>query len=184
MKKVAAIILISCLWLFSSCQTEMVTIGVREYDPDADEPESIHVDFAYYNSPEDLVRISDVIAVASVDTLKYVKVDFEDDSISESRGMYAELFLTDVLHTSKKSVADGLTLNVYIEYDPDYENIAEPGIEEGGEYMFFLAEFEDEASAVFRDFFDYYVISDFGKFKIEPTDENIAKFNKLIKSIR
>ena len=182
MKKLVLLILMMILILVS-CQTDMVAKGIREYNPDEDEPENIHVDFAFYYSDEEFVEMADVIGIITVETLKHVIVEPEDPSISPSKSMYGEFKFNKVLYTDEKGISDDITVNIHIFYQPEFENIPAPGFEVGGEYLVFLQDFTG-MPMVYTNFYDYILLFDYSKFKLDATEKNISKISELIDSIK
>jgi len=183
MKKLLVLSLLISLVLVS-CQTEMVSKGVREYEPDPAEAGHLEVDFAYYYSYEDFVEKSDIIGIVAVEELKHVIVEPEDPGHGDSRCMYGEFKFIEVMYSSKKGISDGLTANVCIWYEPAFANIRAPEIELGGEYLVFLAEFPKDIPMVFTNFFDYQLINDFRLFKMEATEDNKTRISELIDTFK
>ena len=64
---------------------------------------------------------------------------------------------------------------------PEFENIPAPGIEVGGEYLVFLKNFTG-MPMVYTNFYDYILLFDYSKFKLDATEKNISEISELIDS--
>lgn len=157
--------------------------GIMRYTPDKDEPQDLQVDFFYTFSNEELVEQADVIAKIKVEEISHIMITSMDKSIFEQESMYGKFRVMDIYFTKDKKVKKNSLLDIWIDYDPAFANIAAPGIEFDGEYIVFLKKLDKDYPQAWE-FFDYFLINDFVKHKMEMSDENEALVRKLIKRLR
>lgn len=160
-----------------------ISEGIHRYIPDKDEPQDLHVDFFYSFSNEELVDKADVIAKIKVEEISNVLITSMDKSIYEQKSMYGNFRVIDIYYSNNKKVKKNSRLKVSIFYEPAFSNIAAPGIEENGEYLVFLEKLPKDFPKAWE-FFDYSLISDFNKYKMDISDENIIMIRDLVKKLR
>lgn len=141
------------------------------------------MDFAFYYGDEEFVEKADVIGIVTIEMLKHVIVEPEDPLISPSKSMYGEFKFDKVLNTSDKGISDDINVNVHIFYQPEFENIPAPEIEVGGVYLVFLKNFTG-IPIVYTNFYDFILLFDYSKFRLDATEKNISKIIQLIDSIK
>lgn len=157
--------------------------GIQIYTPDENAPKNIHVDFFYSNTHEELVEMSDVIAIARVERLEHIYITSTQKYVEENVSMYGKLRILDKFYSTDDTMKNEELLDVWIFYDPRFENIIAPDMEEGGEYIVFLKRIRGDMPSEW-DFFDYSLLSDYVKYKVDVTKKNVTKIKQLISDIK
>ena len=160
-----------------------ISEGIHKYIPDKDEPQDVVVDFFYSFSNEELVEKADVIAKIKVEEISHVLITSMDKSIYEQKSMYGKFKVIDIYYSNNKKVKKNSRLEVSIFYEPAFANIVAPEIEENGEYIVFLEKLPNDFPKAWE-FFDYSLISDFNKYKMDITDEKVSLIMELVNKLK
>ncbi len=97
--------------------------------------------------------------------------------------MYGKFKVLEVYYSNDRKVKEGTLLDISIFYEPEYANISTPGIEDDGEYIVFLGDIPNDSPETWK-FFDYILISDFAKYKLDVTDENETMIKTLVNELK
>ena len=180
MKKLIYLVILLA-FLMTSCKEYTIAEGIGLYDPEKDDSLGIKVELPEEYSLEQLVESADVIAKIVIENLTYVKVIMEEKGALGDIGIYGECNYSEVYYSWTISESAGRETNVYIDYNPQYINVENPGFEEDGEYIVFLRKFYPYEPHVYRNFYDYYLLNDYVTYMQKATLENEELIKELIK---
>lgn len=158
-----------------------ISVGIQKYIPEEDLVQDVHVHSDYIPNKV-FVEIADTIAKVKVEDISHIKVTSMDYGIDNQVSMSGKFKVVDIYYTDNKRLKKNEVIDVFIEYNPAYENINPPMLEVGGEYIVFLTEPDGFPKA--WEFFDYLLLNDIERYRMVYTGENELLIKELIGEVK